>query len=175
VTNSEFEEAYDAWLAGSNEHISSALIEQHLGDWDLPNPVMVSPQASLAMTVETMKTKHVGCVVVGDDPRSVVGIFSERDLLTRVVGADIDLHQARVSEFMTAAPETLQRHHSIAQALNLMICEGFRHVPVLDGDDRLIGVFSMRDIARFVSELFPKEVHNSPPTGSTRPPRRYGG
>ena len=175
MTHSEFEEAYDAWLEGSNEAIASSLIEQTLGDWDLPSPVMVAPNTSLTQTIETMKTRHVGCVVVGDGPSTVVGIFSERDLLTRVVGQNIDLDQTPVSNFMTAAPETLQKHHSIAQALNLMICEGFRHVPVLDKDDCLIGVFSMRDIAAFVTELFPKEVHNSPPTGSTRPPRRYGG
>ena len=122
-----------------------------------------------------MKNRHVGCVIVGDDPSTVVGILSARDLLTRVVGMNVDRDKTPVSTFMTAAPETLQKHHSIAQALNLMICEGFRHVPVLDKNDCLVGVFSMRDIAAFVTELFPKEVHNSPPTGATRPPKRYDG
>jgi CBS domain-containing protein len=174
--SSEFEEAYDAWLDGQDEYITSSLIEQCLGDWEMATPVMVSGDTTLRRTIGIMKDRHVGCVIVGDAPNGVVGIFSERDLLLRVVGQGIDFDTATVALFMTSAPQTLQHDDSIAQALQLMITEGFRHVPVLDADDHLIGVFSMRDAARFVAELFPKEVHNAPPAGHpTGPPRRYGG
>lgn len=173
--SSEFEEAYDAWLAGREEHVTNALIQERLGDWELSKPVMVATDASLRHAIDTMKDRHVGCVIVGDGPGSLVGIFTERDLLTRVVLKGVDEDQTPVGTFMTAAPEALHRDDSIAQALHLMIQEGFRHVPVLDDNDRLIGVFSMRDVARFVADLFPKEVHNAPPTGRTRPPTRDGG
>ena len=172
---SEFEDSYDAWLAGREEHATDALIEERLGNWDLSSPVMVDAQSSLAEAIKTMQDRHVGCVIVGDGPRGMVGIFSERDLLTRVSLKGVDKEATAVSSFMTHAPECLHRDDSIAQALHLMIREGFRHVPVLGDDDELVGVFSMRDVARFVAELFPKEVHNAPPTGPTRPPTKYGG
>lgn len=172
---SEFEDSYDAWLEGREEHATDALIEERLGDWELSSPVMVEEDSCLADAIATMKDRHVGCVIIGSGPRGMVGIFSERDLLTRVSLKGVDEKTAPVSSFMTHAPECLHRDDSIAQALHLMIREGFRHVPVLDDNDALIGVFSMRDVARFVAELFPKEIHNAPPTGPTRPPTRYGG
>lgn len=114
-------------------------------------PLVVEPDAPVAMVVKLMHDHRVGCAVVVDDERHVLGIFSERDALMRL-GADYPaLSQRPVSQFMTAPAATLQEDDKIAFALHRMDLGGYRHVPITDGD-RITGVISVRDILRYLTD-----------------------
>jgi CBS domain-containing protein len=81
-----------------------------------------------------------------------VGIFSERDLLTKVAGTAVDYERQPVSQFMTSNPETIQATDRLAFALHKMDCGGYRHLPVIK-DGRPLGMISVRDMLRYITRL----------------------
>jgi CBS domain-containing protein len=100
-------------------------------------------------------------VLVVEDCRAV-GIFTERDVLRRVVSEDLD--QGRpVREIMTPSPETLGLDDGIAFALNRMIIGGFRHIPILDEQGAPRAVLSQREVVAFIVSLLPHRFLNLPP------------
>lgn len=104
----------------------------------------VEPDARLSEAASRMAQRGVGAVLVlaGD---SVAGILTERDLL-KAVAAGFD-EDARVSEWMTRRPESVEPGDSTDHAAALMIHGGFRHLPVVDGE-RVVGILSIRDLMR---------------------------
>ena len=92
------------------------------------------------------------------------GIFTERDVLTKVVGKPLDLDRTPVLALMTPDPEVLSPDDRVSFALNKMTVGGFRHVPLVDEQGRPAGVVSMRNIVDYMVELFRTEVLNLPPS-----------
>jgi CBS domain-containing protein len=123
------------------------------------SPLSVAPSASLRDAVAIMREHHVGCVLVVEGER-LVGILTERDLLLKMERADLDEPVARL---MTPDPETLQLDDPIVWALNRMSVGGYRHVPLVDGDARPVGILSVKDIVHYIVALFPNEVLTLPP------------
>jgi CBS domain-containing protein len=108
-----------------------------------------------------MVQREIGAVLVERDARAV-GIFTERDVLRRVVLRGLD--QGRpVSEVMTRDPEALGADDSIAFALNRMIVGGYRHLPIVDDQGKPGAVLSLREVVSFIVELLPGRVLNLPP------------
>jgi CBS domain-containing protein len=106
--------------------------------------VAVSPRATIAEAATVMGTGHVGAALVMDGD-SLVGIFTERDIL-RALASDFDAAGHVVSHWMTERPTTLHPRADTGEALGLMLSGGFRHVPVVDGE-QVVGIVSMRDVA----------------------------
>jgi len=125
--------------------------------------ITVRSDATLQVAVETLQREHIGCVLVTDESGKLAGIFTERDLLTRVALRSLDWNQERVADYMTADPETLRPDDRIAWALKLMHVGGYRHVPLTDETGRPVGVISVKDIVDFIVDLFPAPVLNLPP------------
>jgi CBS domain-containing protein len=111
--------------------------------------VTVSPHASVAEAAAIMSAKHVGSAIVLDDDDgdpALVGIFTERDIL-HALGSDFDAAAHTVAEWMSKEPATIDAGASVAAALDRMLEEGFRHLPVLEGG-ALVGMVSLRDLSR---------------------------
>jgi citrate synthase len=107
-----------------------------------------SPSDTLVETCDRMLTRargKVGSVVVTDGERTV-GILTERDLV-RAAAAGVDLATAKVSEWMTADPDTVTPDMDLSQAYISLVEHGYRHFPVCE-DGRLVGIVSMRDMLR---------------------------
>src|SRR5262245_23176716 len=161
---SEFDEAYEDDPGGVERE------EQELGERILnapiraldPRPAITVPaSAPVRDAIRAMLDREVGAVLVERAGR-VVGIFTERDVLRRVVEPQLD--QGRpVADVMTPDPETLQLDDGIAFALNRMILRGFRHVPVLDPDGSPAAVVSQREVVAYIVSLLPRRVLNLPP------------
>ena len=113
--------------------------------------------------VELMNREAVGCVLVVDGGR-LCGVFTERDVLTRVIDTPIDCERTAVDEVMTRDPECLTLDDGIAYALNKMSVGGFRHVPLIDAQGRPTGVVGMRHVVDYIVDLFPRAILNLPPT-----------
>ena len=116
-------------------------------------PLTVEPTASVSSAIASMSEHRVGCLLVFDSEAGLLGIFTERDVLTRF-SDNISRGQQPVSNFMTENPATVSQDDSIGYALHAMDLGGYRHLPVVDDDDHPIGVISVRDILRFLCVQF---------------------
>ena len=120
---------------------------------DLPlKDALVLPLASTAAeAIELMKSHHQGCVFMTDAEGKLAGVLTERDVVARVAAPGRDPGRTRLEEVMTPNPVTLRREDPLSWALHRMGVDGFRHLPILDGE-RLIGLLSVRTVL----ELFRK-------------------
>jgi len=108
----------------------------------------VDAGVSIVEVAQRMVDRNVGAVLVLDDGR-LTGIMTERDVLRAVArGLSDDM---RVADCMTAHPETIGPAETIEHAAVLMLHGGFRHLPVVQGDD-LVGVISIRDLVPLLLE-----------------------
>ena len=142
----------------------SAILDRPIRD--LPNlrePLSLACGSPIARAIELMNRAAVGCVLVVEDGR-LSGVFTERDVLTRVMGTGVDCERTPVDAVMTPAPECLTLDDGIAYALNKMSVGGFRHVPLVDADHRPTGVVGMRHVVDYIVDLFPRAILNLPPT-----------
>ena len=122
--------------------------------------VTVSRHTPLGEAIEAMKKDEGGCVIITDDGR-VAGIFTERDLLTRASGQDVDL-QSPIEQWMQTAVETLSPEATIGDAVRLMNERSFRNIPIVE-DGQLRGSISVFDIITYLAECYPKSTMNLPP------------
>jgi CBS domain-containing protein len=119
-----------------------------------------SPGMTVAEAARVMREKRVGAVVVVEEGR-LVGIFTERDVLYRVVAEGRDAKSVRLAEAMTANPQTIHPDQPFPDALHMMHEAGFRHVPVVE-NGLAIGIISARDalgpeLEDFIYELLRRE------------------
>ncbi|MGB2874773.1 MAG: CBS domain-containing protein [Gaiellaceae bacterium] len=120
-----------------------------LADMMTQDVLTVAPEDTIGETAQKMVELGVSSAVVSDYGR-LIGIVTERDL-TRAVAGRVHTSEARVREWMTADPITLTRDATPAQAAEIMLEHGFRHIPVVE-DERTIGIVSIRDVARWSTE-----------------------
>jgi CBS domain-containing protein len=125
--------------------------------------VTVASEVSIREAIRAMNDRRVGCVLVVDEGL-LAGVFTERDVLTKVVALSLNVDRTPVSEAMTRDPECLTLDDGIAYALNMMSVGGFRHIPLVDAERRPTGVVAMRNIVDYIVDLFPSEVLNLPPS-----------
>ncbi|GIW79302.1 MAG: hypothetical protein KatS3mg105_1109 [Gemmatales bacterium] len=124
-------------------------------------PRYVAPHQSVAEAVALMRQERVGCLLVCQDEQ-VAGIFTERDLLRRVMAKGQPL-TINVSECMTPSPVVVHPKESVASAIRKMSEGGYRHLPVVDEAGKAIGILSARRIMHYLVEHFPATVYNLPP------------
>jgi CBS domain-containing protein len=124
-------------------------------------PRTVSPTQTVAEAVALMRHHKVGCLLVCEGPR-LVGIFTERDLLRRVLAAGQPL-SVPVGACMTPDPVTVNPKESISAAIRRMEEGGYRHLPVVDHGGQPVGVLSVKRIVHYLAEHFPDTVYNLPP------------
>jgi CBS domain-containing protein len=136
--------------------------------------VTVPPGTTIGDAARVMKEHRVGCVLV-EGAGKLVGIFTERDILTKLVGTGYDPAKVAVDDVMTRNPETLTPEDPIAFALQRMSVGGFRHVPLVDADGRSVGILSVKDIVDYLAEHFPEEILNIPPEPGRQPRTPEGG
>jgi len=124
---------------------------------DLPTPEVGPPTvevgATVADAIAVMRAHPVHSVVVTDEG-AIAGIFTERDLLKRVFGRDLDPAATPVAEVMTPDPITLPMSASIAYAINHMGVGGLSNVPVVDRDGKLVALVGVEEVVSHLDELF---------------------
>ena len=104
--------------------------------------LMAPPETTVSKAAKLMATKNVGAVMVVEDER-LVGIFTERDAVFRVMARGRDAQTTRLADVMTTPPLTIDPDKSFGHALLMMHENGFRHVPVME-NGWPIGVVSAR-------------------------------
>jgi CBS domain-containing protein len=135
-------------------------------------PHQIDPDQTVADAVELMRRENVGCLVVCRNGR-LVGILTERDLMRRVFASSLPL-TTPISGCMTPDPITVSSKESIRAAIDRMEKGGYRHLPVLDEKQRLVGILSIKRIVHYLVEHFPNLVYNQPPDPRAIPQKREG-
>src|SRR3569832_899175 len=115
--------------------------------------VSVPPQASIREAAQVMTRASCGSVLVLEPPDQMLGILTERDLMTRVLAKGVDPEKTKVRDVMTPKPICVPPDTKVSDALVIMLERGFRHLPIVQGS-RLMGVFSIRD-------ALPRELGNA--------------
>ena len=110
-------------------------------------PYSMKPSASVQDAAEFMASRNVGAVCVVDDGGKLLGVFSERDVVKRVVLQKRDPASLRVGDVTSELRAVIRCDETPHQALERMELIGTRHLPVVDGD-RWVGMLSMRDLMR---------------------------
>ncbi len=124
-------------------------------------PIVVPSGTSIGAGIAAIQAARADCLLVaaGD---ILAGILTERDILLKVVGREVDL-EAPVDRFMTASPDALSPEATMGEALALMDRGGYRHVPLVDDGGRIAGLLRQQDILAYVAEAFPESILNLPP------------
>lgn len=105
---------------------------------------MLPPSAAVREAAFVMRERHIGSVLVVASDGRLCGIFTERDLLCRVVAECLDPDQTKLRAVMTAKPETVGPDTTAIDALRRMHDGGFRHLPIVR-NGRPVGIVSRRD------------------------------
>lgn len=131
---------------------------------------------TVAEAARRMAEGRQGCVVVVEGGR-LVGILTERDVITRVLAPGKDPAKVRIGDAMTSPPERLSRDDTLGFALHKMSIGHFRHLPLVDAEGRPAGLITQQEGVKYLAGFFPAEVINHPPRSvELSPPRnRYGG
>ena len=140
---------------GAERKFDERMLHAPVGVLEPRAPLIVEPLTSVLEAVTLMQEHRVGCVLVVRTAK-LKGIFTERDVLTSVVGKAIDPAKTPVRKLMTPNPEYLRLTDSIAYALNKMSLGGYRHVPIVDAD--VEPSLSMTELRRG-KPVLPKPAH----------------
>jgi CBS domain-containing protein len=116
--------------------------------------ISLGPSASIWEAACVMTKANCGSVLIVDTPGKMLGIVTERDLMTRVLAKALNPATTLVSEVMTRNPHCVGPDLLVSDAVLIMIERGFRHLPVVAASGKILGVFSARD-------ALPREIGNA--------------
>lgn len=131
-------------------------------------PRAVTEETSVREAVRLMDEEDVGSLPVVRDKARLVGILTDRDVALRVVGRGLDPETTRVGEIASTDLVALTPEHDLDKALELMAREQVRRLPVIAGDNQLVGMLAQADLARAGKEKDAGEVVEAisqPPRG----------
>ena len=106
--------------------------------------VSIGPQASVRDAACVMTRANCGSVLIMEPPDMLLGILTERDLMTRVLAKGLDTERTSARDVMTPNPICVPPETLVSDAVVLMLERGFRHLPLVSGK-KILGVFSVRD------------------------------
>lgn len=124
------------------------------------DPIVCKASATVFEVAQLMSAKKENCILVVDDAGHLIGIFTAKDLAFRIVGSGLNAGMVTIEQIMTPSPICANASSPASEALTLMVEKGFRHLPVLDDDDHILGVL---DITKSYSQQMEKleRLHSS--------------
>ncbi|MFQ5520093.1 MAG: CBS domain-containing protein [Candidatus Methylomirabilia bacterium] len=166
----EFHDEYSESLETEFRELKGALLSDRVKLLRPSEPLCLTADATVRDAVAKMVSNRRASVVIVDQAGRLIGIFTERDVLTRVVGQGADIHRTRLDEVMTPDPEALSPQDRICYAVNRMNIAGYRTIPLVDDERRPIGIITVNDVIRWLAEIFPEAVLNLRPGDELKRP-----
>ena len=139
-----------------DDPLERALVEEEIGTIRHEPFTTISPETRIQEAVEKMTDLHVSCVLVAEKNK-LVGVFSDRDVLSKVAFEWDDYKDRPVRDCMTTDPIFVYETDSAVASLSVMALCGYRHVPVVDLNDNLVGIISPQRITEFLQRHFKQE------------------
>ena len=129
---------------GKNESLSKLLDEHHTSIYS------VNPDVSVTECVQQMNEKQIGAMLVMEDDQ-LIGIFTERDAITRVLGAGLEPSYTKVSAVMSHNPICVTPSTTLDEAMAIVSNQRIRHLPVVQ-DGKVLGMVSSGDLTHWLVE-----------------------
>ena len=142
----------DRSLPPPDSAVELALLTDRVSQFEGRRPLLISATLPVREAIKLLALNNIGCMLVVDKSE-LVGIFTERDVLMKVTDNLADLGDKPVSQFMTAHVESLPKTAKVAFALHRMDLGGYRHVPILNETGRPVGIFSIREMLRYLTRV----------------------
>jgi len=119
------------------------------------NPICCLPNDSVAKAAEMMKSEDIGSipVVENEQTRRLVGIVTDRDLALTIVAEGRDARSTKVEAVMTRKLVTCLADDDLQKALGAMTEHQVRRIPVVDSDNKIVGIIALADVATRIDEL----------------------
>lgn len=139
------------------------ILRTPVGEVARQSPTSFAARTPLLEVISRMKEDNRGAVLVVDEEGALSGIFTENDAMLRIDHENDAWKTQSVGALMTRKPQTIGASATIGEALRAMDGGKFRHLPMLDDDQKMVSILSIRAIVTHVAECFPKEFVNLPP------------
>ena len=152
--------------------LEQGLQQEKVMHLDLNEYTVVDCEVTIRETVERMREAENHCAFVTREGK-LAGIFTDRDILRRVVAANEGWDGA-IEHVMTADPLTVKNTDAADKALALMDEKHFRNVPVVNDSGEIVGNLTHYSIIKYLSDRFPESVYNLPPDPDQVPDNRIG-
>jgi len=150
--------------------IRGAFLNDTIATLGPAEPICLAETATADEAIARMLEHRQAGVLVVDEAGRLTGIFTERDVLTRVAGAGRDAARTVLHDVMTPNPEALGTGDRIAYAVHSMSVAGYRTVPLVDAERHPVGVVTVSDVIRWLAHLFPEAILNLPPGDALKNP-----
>ena len=151
----ELEEALDQsskTSCATQALVDTNFLARSISVLNFSEPLVCALAEPLSEACEKLRNFSVGCLIVEDEDGRIQGVFSERDFMARVFNQGQNLTEIPISKVMTEKPTTVLPDDTVAHCLSLMSLGGFRHLPVVDTENVPVGILSMQDVVRGISE-----------------------
>lgn len=123
-----------------------------------PKPLTFPPTATVAEAVAAMSERNFGSVIVIDGDQKVIGVVTERDVMKKLVNADLSAKETRLDDIMTHDPRVARETDDVLDWMRIMSNDRFRRLPVVDEEGRIKAVFTQGD---FVSYTWPDLIYQA--------------
>lgn len=167
---SEFQDEYSESFEKEFQEIRGALLGHTIRTLGPEEPICLNAETSVREAVARMMAGRQAAVLVVDAQGQLAGIFTERDVLKRVVGEGRDVERTTLGQVMTPKPEALSMKDRVAHAVNQMSVAGYRTIPLVDETGRPIGIVTATHFIKWMADLFPEAVLNLRPGDAIKHP-----
>jgi len=167
----EFEDEYSASIDDDLHATRGALLDDTIAVLTPAEPICLAETATVQEAIQSMLARRQAGVLITDGDGRLTGIFTERDVLTRVVGKNLEAGRTPLADVMTRSPQALTARDRVAYAVHCMSVAGYRTIPLVDGEGRPFGVVTVNDVICWLAALFPEEVLNLRPGDALKHPQ----
>ena len=138
-----------------SDPLEESLAEEPVSNIQHNPHASISPETLVEDAVRQLANQHVACLLVEENEK-LVGVFTEREVLNKVA-LEKDVLKRPVRDIMTIDPIYVYADDPAASALSVMAGSGYRHVPIVDSDENVIGIVSPQRVTAFLSAHFAGE------------------
>ena len=142
--------------------VDNRFLARSIGLLNPPTPISMRDTSSVKDGLSVLKEQPVGCILLTDAAGKLSGIFTERDVVKKIVLTQV-LPAAPLADYMTHNPQTVEMTTPIAFVLQMMSEGGYRHMPVVDDELYPVGIVSVKDIVDYIVRSIRQDLH---PVGS---------
>ena len=172
--DNELNQMYGKESESEDKIVKAIKLTDNIFSIGINKAILINEDASIESVIKSMQTSHSSCIIIVKN-NIISGIFTERDIVTKIVARNVDHKNEKICDYMTNNPEILQSDDSIAFALNKMTDGGFRHVPIVHSKSKDIFVISMQDIINSIGNYYFDDIINLPPKPLRTTNQREGG
>jgi CBS domain-containing protein len=139
--------------------VDNRFLARSVGLLNPKSPLLLSQDSTVAEAIAILQREKIGAIVTTDNNGKIAGIFTERDIVLKVICKHTDFDSIEVSKVHTANPQTIEMTSSIAFALNMMSQGGYRHIPIVEDDQIPVGMISVKDIIDYIVTAITKDLN----------------